>query len=46
MYLYINMNDNESMLPTAGPEAEELPLRLLEDILHKRIMQKKHCLIN
>jgi hypothetical protein len=35
------MNDNEFMLPPAGPEAEELPLRLLEDILCNRIMQKK-----
>ena len=24
-----------------GPEAEESPLRLLKDILHNRIMQKK-----
>jgi hypothetical protein len=35
------MNDDEAMLPPAGPEAEESPLRLLKDILHKRIMQKK-----
>jgi hypothetical protein len=35
------MNDDESMLPSAGPEAEEAPLRLLKDILHNRIMQKK-----
>jgi hypothetical protein len=35
------MNEYESMLPPAGPEAEESPLRLLEDILHNLIMQKK-----
>jgi hypothetical protein len=36
------MNDNESTLPPAGPEAKESEsLRLLEDILHNRIMQKK-----
>jgi hypothetical protein len=29
MYMYINMNDDESMLPPSGTEAEELPLRLL-----------------
>ena len=27
VYVYINMSDNESMLPPAGPEAEESPLR-------------------
>jgi hypothetical protein len=38
----ININDDdESMLPSAGPEAEESPLRLLKDILHKCIIQKK-----
>ena len=35
------MNDGEYLLPPAGPEAEESPLRLLEDILHNLIMQKK-----
>jgi hypothetical protein len=35
------MNDYKSMSPPTGPEAEESPLRLLEDILHNRIMQKK-----
>jgi hypothetical protein len=35
------MNDDESMLPSAGPEAEESPLKLLEDMLHNRMMQKK-----
>jgi hypothetical protein len=30
--MYINMNDGEYLLPPAGPEAEESPLRLLEDI--------------
>jgi hypothetical protein len=39
--MYINMNDGEYLLPPAGPEAEESPLRLLEDILHNLIMQKK-----
>ena len=34
-------DDDESMLPPAGPEAEESSLRLLEDILYNRIMQKK-----
>jgi hypothetical protein len=29
------------MSPPTEPEAEESPLRLLEDILHNRIMQKK-----
>ena len=38
------MNGNESMLPSVGPEAEESPLRLLEDILNKRLMQRsKGC---
>jgi hypothetical protein len=27
--MYINMNDDEAMLPPAGPEAEESSLRLL-----------------
>ena len=35
------MNKNEFMLPPAGPEAEEPPLRLFEDILHNRMTQKK-----
>ena len=35
------MNEYESMLPSAGPEAKQIPLRLLEDIFHNRIMQKK-----
>jgi hypothetical protein len=35
------MNDNESILPPVGPEAEESPLRLLDDILHNRMIQKK-----
>jgi hypothetical protein len=40
--VYINMNDDdESMLPPAGTDAEESPLRLFDDILHNRIMQKK-----
>jgi hypothetical protein len=34
------MNENEFMLPPAGPEAEEPPLRLFEDILHNRMTQK------
>jgi hypothetical protein len=34
------MNDDESMLPSIGSEAEQAPLRLL-DILHNRIIQKK-----
>jgi hypothetical protein len=34
-------DDGESMLPPAGPEAKESLLRLLDDILHNRIMQKK-----
>ena len=34
-------DDDESMLPPAGPEAEESPLTLLEDILYKHIMQEK-----
>jgi hypothetical protein len=39
--VYINMNeDDESMLPSAGPEAEESPLRLFDDILHNRMIQK------
>jgi hypothetical protein len=29
------------MLPPEGPEAEESQLRLLKDILHKCIIQKK-----
>jgi hypothetical protein len=41
IYVYIDMNDDESMLPTTGSETVESPLRLLEDILHNRIMQKK-----
>ena len=41
MCVSINMKDDESMLLPAGPEAEEAPLRLLEDILRNRIMQKK-----
>ena len=40
MYIYQFMNHDESMLPSAGSEAEEAPLRLLEDILYNRIMQK------
>jgi hypothetical protein len=35
------MNDNESILPPVGPEAEESPLRLLDDILHNCMIQKK-----
>lgn len=35
------MNDDKCMLPPSATEAEESPLRLLEDILHNRIMQKK-----
>jgi hypothetical protein len=35
------MNDDESMLPPIESEAEQAPLRLLEDILHNRIIQKK-----
>ena len=39
--VYINMNDDyESVLPPAGPEPNELPLRLLECVLHSRNMQK------
>jgi hypothetical protein len=39
--VYININDDdESMLPPVGPEAEQAPVRLL-DILLNRIMQKK-----
>jgi len=41
MCVSINMNDDDSMLPPTGPEAEEVPLRLLEDMLHNRILQKK-----
>jgi len=41
MCIYINSNDDKSTLLPTGPEVEELPLRLLEDILHNRIMQKK-----
>jgi hypothetical protein len=40
--MYINMNNDEPMLPPEGPEAEELvSLRLLKDILQNSIMQKK-----
>jgi len=36
------MNDDKSMLPPpTEPEAEESPLRLFDDILHNRMMQKK-----
>jgi hypothetical protein len=48
VYVYINMNDDKSMLPPAGPKVEESPLRLLEYIPHSRNMQKKqemHTLI-
>ena len=38
------MNNYESMLPPEGPEAEELPLRLLNSISHNHIMQRsKRC---
>lgn len=41
MCVSINMKDDESMLPPAGPETEEALLRLLKDILRNRIMQNK-----
>jgi hypothetical protein len=37
----MNDDDDESILPPAGTEAEESLLRLLDDILHNYIMQKK-----
>jgi hypothetical protein len=41
VYVYIDINDDESMLPTTGSEVVASPLRLLEDKLHNRMMQKK-----
>ena len=34
-------DDDKSMLLPEEPEAEASPLRLLEDILYNRMMQKK-----
>ena len=34
-------DDDESMLPPAGPEAEESPLELLEDMLHTIVLCKR-----
>jgi hypothetical protein len=43
VYVHVKINDDKSMLPPAGPEAEESPLRLLYSKIYCtiHIMQKK-----
>ena len=42
VYVYINMNeDDKSMLPPVGPEAEESLLRLLDEMYYIIVLCKR-----